>query len=124
MTNYIFFPEDEIEFVARMIGNAVPPKLANFFANYLVNSIKPRASHPTLKLFKDAKKSIYARLQRTFPILRTRANPLPSTPFDYVDRELYCPLILCSKIWYLISDAYLFDSYGHAKSSRAQKLRL
>jgi DNA (cytosine-5)-methyltransferase 1 len=38
---YRFFPEDQIEPIARMIGNAVPPKLANFFANYLVNSIRP-----------------------------------------------------------------------------------
>jgi DNA (cytosine-5)-methyltransferase 1 len=45
-SDYIFFPEDKIEMIARMIGNAVPPKLANFFANYLVNSIKPRAAHP------------------------------------------------------------------------------
>jgi DNA (cytosine-5)-methyltransferase 1 len=38
--DYRFFPEDQIEPIARMIGNAVPPKLANFFANYLVNSIR------------------------------------------------------------------------------------
>jgi DNA (cytosine-5)-methyltransferase 1 len=37
---YRFFPEHQIEPIARMIGNAVPPKLANFFANYLVNSIR------------------------------------------------------------------------------------
>jgi len=37
--NYIFYPEDEVEPVARMIGNAVPPRLAGFFANYLVNSL-------------------------------------------------------------------------------------
>lgn len=37
--DYEFFPDDEIEPVARMIGNAVPPKLAGFFAGYLVNSL-------------------------------------------------------------------------------------
>lgn len=38
--DYVFYPDDEIEPVARMIGNAVPPKLAGFFADYLVNSVK------------------------------------------------------------------------------------
>jgi DNA (cytosine-5)-methyltransferase 1 len=37
--DYVFYPDDEIEPVARMIGNAVPPKLAEFFAGYLVNSL-------------------------------------------------------------------------------------
>jgi DNA (cytosine-5)-methyltransferase 1 len=37
--NYVFYPDDEIEPVARMIGNAVPPKLAQFYAGYLVNSL-------------------------------------------------------------------------------------
>ena len=37
--DYVFYPEDEIEPVARMIGNAVPPKLAQFYAGYLVNSL-------------------------------------------------------------------------------------
>lgn len=37
--DYVFFPDNEIEPVARMIGNAVPPKLAQFFAGYLVNSL-------------------------------------------------------------------------------------
>jgi len=37
--DYVFYPEDEMEPVARMIGNAVPPKLAEFFAGYLVNSL-------------------------------------------------------------------------------------
>lgn len=39
--DYVFYPDDEIEPVARMIGNAVPPKLAAFFAGYLVNSLRP-----------------------------------------------------------------------------------
>ena len=37
--DYVFYPNDEIEPVARMIGNAVPPRLAGFFASYLVNSL-------------------------------------------------------------------------------------
>ena len=37
--DYVFYPDDQIEPVARMIGNAVPPKLAEFFAGYLVNSL-------------------------------------------------------------------------------------
>jgi DNA (cytosine-5)-methyltransferase 1 len=36
---YRFHPLDEMEPGARMVGNAVPPKLARFFASYLVNSI-------------------------------------------------------------------------------------
>lgn len=38
--NYVFYPVDQIEPVARMIGNAVPPKLAQFFSAYLVESIE------------------------------------------------------------------------------------
>lgn len=38
--DYVFFPEDQIEPVARMIGNAVPPRLASFFAGYLASSIE------------------------------------------------------------------------------------
>lgn len=30
--DYVFHPADQIEPVARMIGNAVPPKLARYFA--------------------------------------------------------------------------------------------
>jgi len=41
--DYVFYPDDEIEPVARMIGNAVPPKLAGFYASYLVRSVaEPR----------------------------------------------------------------------------------
>jgi DNA (cytosine-5)-methyltransferase 1 len=32
---YVFYPEDGGEFVAVLIGNAVPPKLAKFFGSYL-----------------------------------------------------------------------------------------
>lgn len=37
--DYVFYPEDELEPIARMIGNAVPPRLARFFAGYLVGSV-------------------------------------------------------------------------------------
>ncbi len=37
--DYVFYPTEQIGSVARMIGNAVPPKLATFYANYLINSI-------------------------------------------------------------------------------------
>ena len=37
--DYVFYPDDQIEPVARLIGNAVPPKLARFFAGFLANSI-------------------------------------------------------------------------------------
>jgi DNA (cytosine-5)-methyltransferase 1 len=37
--DYVFYPTHQVEPVARMIGNAVPPKLARFFATYLVNSV-------------------------------------------------------------------------------------
>lgn len=43
--NYVFYPEDQIEPVARMIGNAVPPRLARFYASYLVSAVE-RASRP------------------------------------------------------------------------------
>lgn len=39
--DYVFYPTEQIEPVARMIGNAVPPKLARYFAGYLLNSIEP-----------------------------------------------------------------------------------
>ncbi len=37
--NYVFYPNGQIEPIARMIGNAVPPRLAAFYAEYLVNSV-------------------------------------------------------------------------------------
>jgi DNA (cytosine-5)-methyltransferase 1 len=43
--DYVFYPEDEIEPLARMIGNAVPPRLAAFFAGYLVNSLADIRRH-------------------------------------------------------------------------------
>lgn len=36
---YRFHPLGEMEAGARMVGNAVPPRLASFFASYLVNSL-------------------------------------------------------------------------------------
>lgn len=36
---YVFYPTDMIEPVARMIGNAVPPRLAEYFSRYLAGSI-------------------------------------------------------------------------------------
>ena len=39
--DYVFHPIGMIEPVARMIGNAVPPKLARFFAAHLASSAKP-----------------------------------------------------------------------------------
>jgi DNA (cytosine-5)-methyltransferase 1 len=36
--DYVFHPIDQIEPIARMIGNAVPPKLAAYYAGYLINS--------------------------------------------------------------------------------------
>ena len=38
--DYVFYPKDRVDAVAKMIGNAVPPKLASFYAEYLVNSLK------------------------------------------------------------------------------------
>ncbi len=42
--DYVFYPVHQVEPVARMIGNAVPPKLAAFYANWLVESIARRAA--------------------------------------------------------------------------------
>ncbi|WP_429910804.1 DNA cytosine methyltransferase [Glycocaulis sp.] len=38
--DYVFYPTEQIEPVARMIGNAVPPRLAQYFATYLANSLE------------------------------------------------------------------------------------
>ena len=38
--DYVFYPTNQATSVARMIGNAVPPRLALFFAKYLVNTIR------------------------------------------------------------------------------------
>jgi DNA (cytosine-5)-methyltransferase 1 len=41
-SNYVFYPLDQNGQVARMIGNAVPPKLAAFFSRYLAQSVNPK----------------------------------------------------------------------------------
>ena len=38
--SYVFYPTERTDSVARMIGNAVPPKLAEFFASYAVRSLQ------------------------------------------------------------------------------------
>lgn len=40
---YVFYPREQVEPIARMIGNAVPPKLARFYSSYLANSVARRA---------------------------------------------------------------------------------
>lgn len=37
--NYVFYPVDQVEPIARMIGNAVPPALAKFYARQLVDTV-------------------------------------------------------------------------------------
>lgn len=41
--DYVFYPPSMVDPVARMIGNAVPPKLARYFAGYLVSSLADAA---------------------------------------------------------------------------------
>ncbi len=38
--NYVFYPVDQVEPIARMIGNAVPPVLAKFYAKRLVETVR------------------------------------------------------------------------------------
>ena len=40
---YVFYPVHQVEPIARMIGNAVPPKLASFYASRLVETVARRA---------------------------------------------------------------------------------
>ena len=37
--DYVFYPKNMVDPVARMIGNAVPPKLARYFAGYLLSCL-------------------------------------------------------------------------------------
>jgi len=37
--DYVFYPEDNIEFTARLIGNAVPPRLAEYFGSRIKDVI-------------------------------------------------------------------------------------
>lgn len=39
--DYVFYPTNMIEPISRMIGNAVPPKLARFFGDYLASLVNP-----------------------------------------------------------------------------------
>lgn len=36
---YVFFPEESLDFTATLIGNAVPPKLAEFFGRYIIDRL-------------------------------------------------------------------------------------
>ena len=38
--DYVFYPVDQVEPIARMIGNAVPPALAAFYASHLVETLR------------------------------------------------------------------------------------
>ena len=40
--DYVFYPVDQVEPVARMIGNAVPPALARFYAGHLVETFRSK----------------------------------------------------------------------------------
>ncbi|MGL4262936.1 MAG: DNA cytosine methyltransferase, partial [Afipia sp.] len=40
--NYVFYPEDRVCSVARMIGNAVPPRLAQSFAVFSMTLLDKR----------------------------------------------------------------------------------
>jgi len=37
---YVFYPEDNLDFTATLIGNAVPPKLAEFFGKYILDLLE------------------------------------------------------------------------------------
>lgn len=45
--DYVFYPTDRIEPIARMIGNAVPPRLAEFYSRHLTASIASDERRPT-----------------------------------------------------------------------------
>ena len=38
--NYVFYPEENLEFTATLIGNAVPPKLSEFFGRYILEQLE------------------------------------------------------------------------------------
>ena len=40
--DYVFDPVDGVEMIARMIGNAVPPRLANYFATHAISLLDQR----------------------------------------------------------------------------------
>ena len=45
--DYVFYPVDQVEPIARMIGNAVPPVLAGFYARRLVEMLRSTRSSKT-----------------------------------------------------------------------------
>jgi len=61
--DYVFYPTNQLEPVARMIGNAVPPRLASFYAGYLARSV-------TVKNFVRAARRQAVRLSMTSPASR------------------------------------------------------
>jgi DNA (cytosine-5)-methyltransferase 1 len=58
--DYVFFSDGEVEPAARMSGNAVPPKLAGFFAGYLVNSLAT-AGRRSLRLSSRRSRALHPR---------------------------------------------------------------
>ena len=45
--DYVFYPVTQVEPIARMIGNAVPPRLTRFYADYLIQVFdKQRPGNP------------------------------------------------------------------------------
>lgn len=42
--DYVFYPEENLEFTATLIGNAVPPKLAEFFGRYVASILTQGSS--------------------------------------------------------------------------------
>ena len=36
---YVFYPEENLEFTATLIGNSVPPRLAKFFGRYILKQL-------------------------------------------------------------------------------------
>ena len=45
--DYVFYPVDQVEPIARMIGNAVPPVLAGFYVRRLVEMLRSTGSSKT-----------------------------------------------------------------------------
>ncbi len=39
--NYVFYPEENMDFTAALIGNAVPPRLAKFLGRYINDILRP-----------------------------------------------------------------------------------
>ena len=45
--DYVFYPANQVESIARMIGNAVPPTLAMFYARWLTETLRSMRSSET-----------------------------------------------------------------------------